>query len=193
MAEDYKGIKFETNFIASTFPIDNRLKELKKWGKLFDELELAPRYPGGSAGNMSYRFLDNSDEFIITASHTALDKQLCNSSFVHVKNISTSGVINIAGTKTPSSESRLHHAIYQNRKDVNAILHGHFDHFFQLENIPCTIKFEEYGTIELINSVLNILENHHFILLKDHGFIAMGENIESAGKLTLSYLNKIKK
>jgi ribulose-5-phosphate 4-epimerase/fuculose-1-phosphate aldolase len=38
--------------------------------------------------------------------------------------------------------------------------------------------------------VLEILKNNNFLVIKNHGFIALGRNMKEAGKLTLKIYKK---
>ena len=63
---------------------------------------------------------------------------------------------------------------------LNYSVHGH------LCLIPVTQSFAEYGTPALAESALDIISaTNQLILLKDHGFVALGESIASAGCLVL--------
>jgi ribulose-5-phosphate 4-epimerase/fuculose-1-phosphate aldolase len=182
--------KFKTQLLSDKIPNDPRIEELKKWCREFDRTGLMPSYEGGSFGNLSFRTKD--DEFIITASGMK-DPSIADS-FVTVSNVDLNNkVIYGHGKKQPSSESMLHYAIYQKRKDVNAIFHGHSElmiKFSQKLGVPCTLKEEPYGTIELVKSVLDILGENKFIIMKAHGFISLGENMKSAGELAVKMLEK---
>jgi ribulose-5-phosphate 4-epimerase/fuculose-1-phosphate aldolase len=99
------------------------------------------------------------------------------------------------GMSPPSSECFLHHALYQSLPHINAILHGHcslLNIHAEALNIPVTEKFYDYGTPELAESALLLATPATpFFILKDHGFVALGEDIDSAGKLTLSYFSDL--
>jgi L-fuculose-phosphate aldolase len=100
------------------------------------------------------------------------------------------------GEKIPSSESLMHYAIYKARPNINAIFHGHSTEILEncnKFNIPETEKEEEYGTIQLINEVLKIINSQDFVIIKNHGFISLGKDMEEAGKNVIEILNKIEK
>ena len=183
----YEGVKFTVEFISSDVPQDLRLDELKKWCKIFHEKNLAPPYPDGSYGNLSFRVEEK--EFIITGSKIGLKDSLTNGCFVKVDFVDfETGKVFIHGIRDPSSEAMLHSAIYNKREDVNAIFHGHSPEILANSSklkIPETKKEEPYGTIELVDSVLDILDDEKFIIMKNHGFIALGETMEEAGEKTL--------
>jgi L-fuculose-phosphate aldolase len=191
----YQGVKFKTVFKKKEVPSNKKIEKLKYWCRIFHKKNLAPPYPGGSFGNLSFRIRNGENNFIITGSRIGLKNSLANDSFVEVANCDFENKIIYAnGTREPSSESMLHFAIYKARPDINAIFHGHCAEL--LENagkleIPTTIKEEPYGTIELVNSVLEIIDKNDMVMMKNHGFIALGKTMKEAGKITLKYLEKI--
>lgn len=58
--------------------------------------------------------------------------------------------------------------------------------------IPQTSQFHPYGTPELAQSAIELVNSQtDFFILKDHGFVALGEDIKSCGRLTLDYYEKL--
>lgn len=103
----------------------------------------------------------------------------------------------ISGLK-PSSELPTHLEIYKVRNDVNAIIHTHpiFATTISLvaNFIPPLVEdavmilgpkinVAEYalpGTLELALKVIKALGDNHAVILKNHGLITVGEDIEEA-------------
>ncbi|MBW1635091.1 MAG: class II aldolase/adducin family protein [Deltaproteobacteria bacterium] len=192
--EKYQGIKFEYCRTKPLFKYDHRLEILNHWSVLFGELGLAPVHSSGTYGNQSYR--TSSSSFIITRTGMCPRTPCNEDDFVHVTGFDAeSGVFTTEGTAVPSSECYLHNALYVSLPKINAILHGHSPllcHFADQLNIPETHKFYDYGTPELAESALQLLKRQRdFFILKDHGFVALGQDIESAGRLTLDYYLKL--
>jgi len=191
---DYYGIKFTTKIITREVPKDLRIEELKYWCKVFHDYNLAPAYKGGSYGNLSFRLQNNEDPFIITGSRIGLKDKLAQDSFVTVSSCDLKGgIVYIHGVREPSSESMLHFAIYHQRKDVNAIFHGHSQEVLSCAGklkIPQTEKEEPYGTIELIQRVLEVLDDESFLVMKNHGFISLGRSMKEAGETALQMYNR---
>ncbi len=184
MTEIYSGIKFKVTFDKNRKPVSKKSELLKAWSRKFSELGLAPRYENGCGGNLSFR---TSGGFIITAAGSDLGK-LDDSDLVEVlaADISTRQVF-VIGVKEPSSESILHHEIYQRRHDINAVFHGHDDLVLRYNSqlkLPVTEKEHPYGTIALVWAVTRLLKDD-YILLKNHGFLALGKDMDEAGKLSL--------
>jgi L-fuculose-phosphate aldolase len=190
----YQGVKFQTEFLEKKAPKDKRLEELKYWCMIFHNKNLCPPYEGGSYGNMSFRLTEGSDEFIITGSRIGMKADLDNHSFVHVKNCDlVTKTIYASGCKEPSSETMLHWSLYKARPEVNAIFHGHSAQILKntknLE-LPTTSKEEPYGSVALVEKVLDCVDDLNFIIMKNHGFIALGRNMTETGEITLTVLKK---
>ena len=195
-SEIYNGIKFTVEFLSHEAPNDSRLETLKHWCRIFHEYHLAPPYPGGSAGNLSFRLNAGQLPFIITGTAVGLKDQLGNDKFVRVEACDLEKKqVQVKGLIEPSSETILHYAIYKQRPDVQVIFHGHSDEILaatEALKIPETHTEAPYGSIELIQRVLEILEQHAFIILRSHGFVAMGSDLNETGDLAMEILNKTK-
>ncbi|MCK4358517.1 MAG: class II aldolase/adducin family protein [Candidatus Cloacimonetes bacterium] len=197
--KEYIGIKFQTLFLEKDIPQFSQINELKKWGKKFSEMGFIPHYKNekesdrlSSAGNLSFR---NNNGFIITASYSDL-ANLRDEDFVEVKNVELNRKkIWVNGRKDPSSESMLHYTIYQKRSDINAIFHGHckelLENFIEL-GLKSTVYSAPYGSLKLVNSVIEVLGNENFLIMKDHGFLSLGESPEEAGSIILNINKKLK-
>lgn len=192
----YQGVKFTTKFLSDELPCDPRLDELKMWCQKFNELKLAPPYEGGSSGNLSFRIEEGRNQFIITGSRVSLGNILADS-FVKVESVDfEKGLVFCHGQREPSSESMLHFAIYQKRPEINAVFHGHSPKILSSADklkITQTKKEEPYGTSELVQSVLDVLKEHNFLIMKNHGFLALGKAMREAGELTFRYNNQSRK
>jgi L-ribulose-5-phosphate 4-epimerase len=194
-AEQYSGVKFKTVFNSKTTPSHPNISNLKQWCKIFHKRNLAPPYPGGSYGNISLRVQSAKPEFIITGTQIGMKENLTNEKFVEVLNCDLKKkIVTVTGNRKPSSETMLHYAIYKNFPKVNTILHGHSSELLsnaETLGIPTTTEKQEYGTIKLVDSVLQILKNNKIIIMKDHGFVAVGNNIDEAGNLVLKFLDEL--
>jgi ribulose-5-phosphate 4-epimerase/fuculose-1-phosphate aldolase len=197
MSEIYQGVKFQTVFLGNQAPKDSRLIQMKRWAGVFAERNLAPPYETGSAGNLSFRLEKGCNTFIITGTAIELKNSLSDNSFVTVLDCDLEkGIVYANGTREPSSESRLHYAIYRQRPYVQAVFHGHCEEILLAAKnlmIPETLKYESYGTMELINSVTEILGKESFIIMKEHGFLSIAGTIAEAGYLTLRVHNETKR
>lgn len=192
----YQGVKYRSIITNHLIPSDPRIDELRFWCAVFHEKDLAPHYDGGTHGNMSFRTKAGEDSFVITAAKTGFDKPLSDDSFFTVLSVDLDQMkVYASGSpfRQPSSESMLHAAIYQKRPDVQAILHGHCQSITknsEKAGIPTTAHFVESGNLVIVESVMEILDGHRFIEIRDHGFMAMAPTIAEAGKLSMEMLDK---
>ena len=143
----------------------------------------------GSWGNISLRTDDNN--IVITPSGTNYMKSTVDDMVI----TGISGNI-LEGKLKPSSERLMHYEIYKNRKDVNAIVHTHSIYSSVLsvidENIPAitediamllgnNIRVSEYaitGSIELAKNVVSGLGNNNATVMKNHGAVSVGNDME---------------
>ena len=104
----------------------------------------------------------------------------------------------IEGRLNPSSEIKMHLRVYQERPDVNAVVHAHppVATAFTVAGIPLdkyilpeavlTIGFVptcEYGTpstMEIPDSLMPYIQNHDAFLLKNHGALTVGNTLKKA-------------
>ena len=99
---------------------------------------------------------------------------------------------------TPSSEVNMHLKIYAKRPDVNAIVHTHsayatgfaytdkrikrVEGFKKIKNDPYLhfIEYEKPGSEELAINASENIENDDVLILKNHGVICVGYNLNEA-------------
>lgn len=187
--ETYEGIKFAFSRIGEVFDIDERLFALGRWVYLFAELGLAPVHAEGAYGNHSFRVTE--DSFLITRTGMRPRAKMEVEDYCLVENYDEKrGVFDIRGKSEPSSESFLHLFIYRAYPNVKTIMHGHsqlLNQYATTLGIPVTLKKDPYGTMELAQSALDVLDSTTpFIILKDHGFVAVGDDIDITGNLVLT-------
>jgi len=109
----------------------------------------------------------------------------------------------VAGNRKPSSEFRMHTAVFRERSDVGAIVHNHSPYastFASLqESIPAShylvafvgdkipvSRYETYGTAELADAALDTLgTDYEACLLGNHGVLAVGDTVEAAYEVAL--------
>ncbi len=198
--KEYQGTKFKTILEKKEIKFSEQIKKLISWGKILSKHNFIPHYKNekeperkSSGGNLSFRFQSG---FVITASYSDIEN-LRIQDFVFVQDADLrEKIVYATGLRNPSSESMMHHAIYKVRNDVNAIFHGHFNELLQNYaqiGLVSTKKFADYGTIELVNSILEVLEQNDFLILKKHGFISLGKDIDKSGKLILEINRELKK
>lgn len=185
--EEYNGIKFRVLFENPSPPDHPLIAQLAHWCGQFHHLGLAPPYPGGSYGNLSFR--TGQESFIITGTCIGLKDKLTNNSFVEVRcTDAASGQVWVRGTRNPSSESLMHAGIYRCRHDVAAVFHGHAPLLIEkadVSGMAVTASEYPYGTPELADAVSEMALSHDFFIIRNHGFISLGANPEDAGQLAV--------
>ncbi len=166
---------------------DPRLPKLIYWGRIFQEFGLAPSYGTGSHGNLSIR---SKDGCLITATQTFL-AMLKEKHFVEIVNCDlkvSPPVVRYRGTSSPSTDSLIHWHMYQWRPEVTCVMHGHDPlalTYAQQLGIPKTSWAADAGSPELVE-LIRPLAHHAYFLIRDHGFVAVGQTVEEVGELAMS-------
>ena len=144
----------------------------------------------GSSGNISVR-TDNG--FLITASSVPYDRIAVD----HIIETDMEGN-RLSGDGNPSSEWRMHAAIYGKRSDVSAIVHTHSLHataaaialralpiphdegqLFYGDFVPVS-EHHPPGSWELARSVADVLGTGKLVLISHHGAVGVGETLDEA-------------
>ena len=104
----------------------------------------------------------------------------------------------LEGRLNPSSEIKMHMRVYQERPDVNAVVHAHppvataftiagidLDQYILPEAVLTigSVPTCEYGTpstMEIPDSLLPYIQNHDAFLLQNHGALTVGCNLMKA-------------
>ena len=159
----------------------------------------------GKAGNIS--ILDESKEYMyITASGTDF-KSLKYEDVLKVNINNLSYISN--NDKVPSMETNLHVCVYQKRPDVNSVVHVHSPYatafafsnkkLRQLEGFGeitgeyvTEVDYYPPGSKKLAKYASDALKNEDKVLLKNHGLISVGKNIDEA-TLLCEYVEGIAK
>lgn len=192
MTESYCGVKFKTIFDNKTILKNPKILELINWCKEFNKMG----FTANCAGNLSFR---TNNGFIISCSRAEFSNiEPADFTEVLSTDISRKEIL-VNGIKEPSAESFMHNEIYQRRNDINAVFHGHSEEFLKYGDklsLPITEKEQPGGSIELMREVIKVLDNNNFILIKNHGFLSLGDIMATAGNLAIkryTQLQRIKK
>lgn len=149
------------------------------------------KYIAGAEGNLSLRLPD--DRILITP------KGL-NKGFIGPEDLVTcdSEGEKLEGIHAPSSEVKIHTAVYKNREDINAVCHAHpvFATAFSLAGKPFNeailpefvvalgavpvVKYGTPGSQKLASNLLEVLEEHDAFLLEKHGSLTLGRTMMEA-------------
>ena len=170
MGEIYVGVKFKVVRQPAVLLSDPRIEELITIGRDLAEKGFCP----ANSGNLSFRV---EAGFVITSAGSELGK-LTPASFVLVTDVDIfKKKVVCAGSAQPSSEAMMHQMIYEARPDANVILHAHA---LELKGAVTTSKEFPYGTLEFARSAVEILKGHDLVILKNHGFVAVGKDTAQA-------------
>ena len=186
--EKYSGVKFFCRKFSDDFPKNRQMEILNHWAWVFSQIGLTPVHAEGAYGNMSCR--SGGGTFVITKTGMKPQKEFEIDNFSLVEPFDEeNGEFCFSGKNQPSSECFLHDSIYRKYDAVKAVLHGHsavMNEWADILGIPTTAHFYDYGTSELADSALEIVSmENRIIILKDHGFVAVGSSIGEAGRLVL--------
>ncbi len=101
----------------------------------------------------------------------------------------------ISGIMQPSGEYRIHTMIYQQRPDINAVVHAHppYATAFSVAGISLmqcvlpeiiltigAVPLAEYATLyteELASSIEKYIKDYNAVLLKNHGVVTIGNDL----------------
>ena len=142
-----------------------------------------------ASGNLSVRF---GDQMLISPGGATGDS-------ISVDNVvATAFDGSYEGEHCPSSEWRMHAAIYERHPESNAVVHTHSDYCVAVSShemalpgfhylvgvfgggdVPC-VPYSTFGTQQLADDASNALTHRTACLLGNHGMIARGPNLESA-------------
>ncbi|MDR2967458.1 MAG: class II aldolase/adducin family protein [Methanobacteriaceae archaeon] len=167
--------------------MDDSVKSIVDVSKYLFERKLV----SGKAGNVSSRFKNNEIDIVaITPTMTSL------------KNVKEKDIVlvdldgNVLTKGKPSSEIDLHLSIYKEKKDVNGIVHTHSPFAtgfaFSNKNIKRLegfgpikksyldyVDYEAPGSKKLAEKAVKAL-SEDVLILKKHGVLVTGSNIEEA-------------
>jgi L-fuculose-phosphate aldolase len=152
----------------------------------------------GKSGNISIKYKKDEFECIaVTPSGLSL-KSLSEKDIVIVD---MEGNKIYDNNKTPTSELSMHLKIYKKREDVNAVIHTHSpiatgfafagEKIERIEGFgPIRDQFIPYvdyynpGSVELAEAVSDGLEKSDVVILKEHGIVSIGKNLDEASLLS---------
>lgn len=159
----------------------------------------------GKAGNIS--ILDESGKYMyITASGTDFKSlKYDDIIMVNIEDLSYT----TTSDKVPSMETNLHVSVYQKRSDVKSVVHVHSPYatafafsnkkLRQLEGFGeitgeyiAEVEYYAPGSKKLAKHASDALKNEDSVLLKDHGVITVGKDIDEA-TLLCEYVEGIAK
>ncbi|NPD87739.1 MAG: hypothetical protein HGN29_03400 [Asgard group archaeon] len=148
----------------------------------------------GTAGNASARVKlpNGQDAYLVTPSTVKYEDMQVEDLVLIDEEGNT-----IVGSRNPTSERRLHQAIYREREDIKAIVHSHAPYSTALsiarmpigpivdEVIPfiggCEVaEFGMAGTDDLANNAVDALGENLAVFIANHGNVGCGASLEQA-------------
>lgn len=162
-------------------------EELIEYGKLLVDTELT----SGTGGNLSY--LDREKGYM-AVTPSGIDFYKTKPEDIVIMKLDGSIV---EGKRMPSSEWVMHKKIYETRKDINAVIHGHTIYASVLavlrEELPAThymiavagptVRVADYacfGSPELAENAAKGMVDRNAVLLANHGLIGGSNNLRNA-------------
>lgn len=151
----------------------------------------AKGFVAASDGNVSIRISKN--QILCTPTSIPKEKLKINDLVV----VSIDGKL-VKGSRRPSTEIKMHLAIYKERNDVNAIIHTHPVYATALASsklaldvpfLPEVIlnlglvpicEYSTPSTKEVVESILPFVKKTNLLLLQNHGAVTYGKNLEEA-------------
>ncbi|MHA1270162.1 MAG: class II aldolase/adducin family protein [Candidatus Helarchaeota archaeon] len=153
----------------------------------------------GTSGNISLRTGKKETKMAITPSSRQYDELTIDDIIVVDFSNEDDKIEVIEGKWSPSSETILHSLIYKKRKKINAVIHYHpifstacglvLDElpailddqtFFLGGVIPITKNYAVSGSKELAYQVQDLIAMTNAIIIRNHGSIGIGKNIDLA-------------
>ena len=185
MAETYIGVKFRTLFEGIEAGHKKERKKIVTELSKLNEKGLLDK----NNGNVSVRVKKG---LIITPTGTDMSS-IKEEDPVLVTGINEEAkLVYTKGRNQPSSEAIMHWLIYQEFPNTNAIVHFHDPELLKHhKKFTETKTHYDYGTIELAHEVLKTLKKKKFIIIKEHGAIAIGKNLTVCHSLISKAKNKI--
>ena len=180
--EGYVGVKYDYTCISDEIPgeaLDN-IRGFNRVSALLKENGMTYR----NAGNISIR---SQGGFLITGSGVYLD-DIGLEDLVKVLNYDLEEFfLTYTGMRPPSSEAFLHSLVYDARPDVECIIHVHdpLTAFCSPAKVETTPVEYDYGTPDLAVLCLNTLRSENIVFLRNHGFVAVGKDMDEALEILL--------
>lgn len=153
---------------------------------------LTPSYGRGDHGNLSCRV---SEGILITGRETS-KAALAAHDLAHI--IGTEPhhervTVITEGAVLPSTDTLMHLQIYTQRPDCQAIVHGHDPQVLQQAEafgLPVTRTSAVANSLALVEEVRLLSASHDYIILRAHGFIALGASFDEARERLLHWFHR---
>lgn len=162
-------------------------KELIEYGKRLVDTDLT----SGTGGNLSYY---NRKDGYMAITPSGIDFYKTQSEDIVIMKLD--GTI-VEGERAPSSEWVMHRSIYEERDDIDAVIHGHTIYASVLaslnEELPATnymiavagptvrvAEYASFGSPELAVNAADGMKDRNAVMLANHGLIGGSDNLRNA-------------
>jgi L-fuculose-phosphate aldolase len=162
-------------------------REIVRFGKRMMESGLT----SGTGGNLSVR---NPEADLVAVSPSGIPYDAVTPEQVAVVDLQGK---KMEGEAKPSSEYRFHLAIYDDRRDVRAVVHTHSPYATTMAclhwEIPAVhymvgvagkrvpvAPYATFGTEELAHNLVDAMDGCNAVLLANHGLVAVGRDLPAA-------------
>jgi ribulose-5-phosphate 4-epimerase/fuculose-1-phosphate aldolase len=188
---------------AELFQVEHRSGEPLEWPGIPSLITLAhdlavlglmPSYGIGDHGNLSCRVPEG---FVITARATRKIR-LIPQEFVRIADCTRGprGLTLVCdGTRLPSTDTLLHWRIYQARPDVGALIHVHDPNVLEAApelGLPVTEVSARFNSHQLVEDVVRLASGSDFLVMRDHGCLALGRTLDQAAALALHWYHRVR-
>lgn len=171
--------------------LEKERREIVEYGKILVNSKLTK----GTGGNLS---VFNREKGLMAISPSGIDYFKIKPEDVVVLDLKGN---KIDGYKEPSSEYYMHRIFYENRKDIDAIIHTHTIYATTIAclnwelppvhymvalaglNVRCA-KYATYGTKELAENAYEAMKDRKAVLLANHGLLAGAKDLANAFNIT---------
>ena len=160
--------------------------------KTLHGLGVMPSYGPGDHGNLSCR-TPTGCLFTARQTHKAALRPDQLVSLVGYESTPRGACLMFDGKVLPSTDALMHWRLYERRADVGAIIHGHDPQALAKAvalELPVTHGSGLTNSVELIDEVVVLAAAHDYILLRDHGVVALGTTISAALGLIRQWLDR---
>lgn len=193
LLDGYVGIKFDAICESAEVPeeVSDLFEDFRYNTLRLKEYNMTPK----NGGNISCRV---SGGFAISASGCNLGIMEPHE-VIYVTSCSVEEKsVHFCGPLKPSSETLMHYLIFRERPDAGAVIHAHDEVATALSidsgELKETLREEPYGTIALANMAIEAFrDGASIILLKNHGYVATGDNLTEATDIIIDMHKKLMK
>ncbi len=179
------ALLFEAVCRAARAPEDPQGPALLALARSLHARDLTPSYGPGDHGNLSCR---TSTGCLISASQTRKASLRADqlARVVEYTRTPDGARVTYEGCAQPSTDAAMHAELYRRRPDIAAIVHAHDNAVLaraQALGLPVTATSARTNSWALVDEVVALSARHDYIVLRDHGVVALGPSLDAADAL----------